>query len=245
MEVMTIFGTRPEAIKMTPVIKELEKYQDDITSLVCITAQHKELLHPFLELFKVEPYYDLDIMRSNQSFFDLTASALIKLKEILKNENPEIILVQGDTTTAFVASLAGFYSRIKIAHVEAGLRSYNKYNPFSEEMNRKIIDSLSDICFAPTETAKNNLLKEGIQEEAPSLGKPVLVMRKTTERPEAVKAGIAKLVGTDKESIVRETQRLLMDKEKFERIAKGANPYGDGKAAQRIVEVIRNWPICE
>ena len=372
MKILTIFGTRPEAIKLAPVLKELEKHPE-IVSHVCVTAQHREMLDQVLELFEIQPDFDLDLMRNDQSLFDITARGLRDLQRVLEEERPDVVLVQGDTTTAFVASVAAFYLKIKIGHVEAGLRTEDKYNPFPEEMNRRLADVLSDLYFAPTNRAADNLAREGIaednvfvtgntvidallwmvgkqsaplrqeelerlfgekyglelnekriilvtghrresfgkgfenicqglklaaehnpgvqivypvhmnpnvrepvyrilggvknvhliepldythfvflmqrayliltdsggiQEEAPSLGKPVLVMREKTERPEAIEAGVAKLVGTESERIFRETQRLLSDKVEYERMAHAANPFGDGKAAERIVQVL-------
>lgn len=369
VKVLTVFGTRPEAIKLAPVIKELAKqsYSDQIISKVCVTGQHREMLMSFLKLFDIKPDYDLNIMKPKQTLFDITANTLIKFKNILRNEQPDIVLVQGDTNTAFAASLSAFYLRIKIGHVEAGLRSGNKYNPFPEEINRKLIDQLADLHFAPTKAAKDNLLKEnfkedaifvtgntiidalfmglervkkkgeiyqknslvkkgnklilvtghrresfgedfknichalhqivklnnnveiiypvhlnpnvqepvnrilgnlnrihlikpldylsfirlmdrayliltdsgGVQEEAPSLGKPVLVMRNTTERPEVIEVGAAKLVGTTMHSIVEETQKLLTDRKKYAKMIGIPNPYGDGQAAKRIVAIVR------
>jgi len=375
MKVLTIFGTRPEAIKLAPVIKELEK-TPEISSRVCVTAQHRQMLDQVLQLFKINPDFDLDLMREDQSLFDITASILQNLEEVLKEERPDIVLVHGDTTTAFVASLAAYYFKIKVGHVEAGLRTYDKYNPFPEEINRRLVDVLCDLWFAPTKNAKQNLLREGapddkifvtgntvidallwvtkhqaspavqegmkrqlydkygvsldkrrailvtghrresfgegfenicqglkriakhnpdiqliypvhlnpsvrepvfrilgdttnvhliepldyalfvflmnrayiiltdsggIQEEAPSLGKPVLVMREKTERPEAIEAGTAKLIGTDCERIFTETQQLLDDQVEYEKMAKATNPFGDGNAAERIVQVLQEY----
>jgi UDP-N-acetylglucosamine 2-epimerase (non-hydrolysing) len=372
MKVLLVFGTRPEAIKLAPVIKELERHPH-ITSRVCVTAQHRQMLDQVLQLFGINPDFDLDLMREDQSLFDVTASGLRGLEKVLQEEKPDIMLVQGDTTTAFVASLAAYYMKIKIGHVEAGLRTHDKFNPFPEEINRKLVDVLSDLWFAPTEKARQNLLGEGfpdegiyvtgntvidallwvteqqslpanreelervfqkrygitlderrvilvtghrresfgrgfenicqglklvaernpdiqivcpvhmnpnvrepvyrilggvenirligpldythfiflmkrayliltdsggIQEEAPSLEKPVLVMREKTERPEAVEAGIAKLVGTDSKGIFQETQRLLDHADEYDKIARAVNPFGDGKAAHRIVEIL-------
>lgn len=372
MKVLTIFGTRPEAIKLAAVIKELEKHA--IFRLrVCVTGQHRELLDQVLNVFDIRPDFDLNVMRKGQSLFDITIRSLQALEDTLKREKPDIVLVQGDTTTAFVASLAAYYLQIEVGHVEAGLRTFDKYNPFPEEINRCLIDVISDFCFAPTDTARDNLLREGvpeerifvtgntvvdalfmtlnhlssdekethyreffereygirlndrrlilvtghrresfgsafesicrglkriaddnkdicivypvhlnpnvqgpvyrilggtrnihlippleyvpfvwlmahcyliltdsggIQEEAPSLGKPVLVMRKVTERPEAVKAGTARVVGTDDERIFAETQRLLDDKAAYQQMSQAVNPYGDGKAAERIVAIL-------
>lgn len=366
-KVLFIFGTRPEAIKMAPVIKEFKKHTD-FNVKICTTAQHREMLDQVLKFFNIKSDYDLNLMKPNQSIFDITVNALKALEKVLDLEKPDLIFVQGDTTTALVGALAGFYKKVKIAHIEAGLRSYNKYSPFPEEINRVLVGHLADYHFAPTEKAKENLLKEnikenvyvvgntvidalflvldiirktgegeyykyfhfidfskkiilvtghrresfgksfenicyalkeiserkdveivypvhlnpnvrkivnrilkgvknihliepldypymiwlmnkayliltdsgGIQEEAPSLGKPVLVMRKVTERVEGLKAGTAKLVGTDKEKIVIETLELLNNKKKYEKMAKAVNPYGDGKASQRIKSIISN-----
>ena len=367
MKVLTVFGTRPEAIKLAPVIKELGRHPE-ITSRVCVTGQHREMLDQVLGLFEIKPDWDLNLMRKGQSLFDITARGLQGLRDVFKEEQPDIILVQGDTTTALVASLAAYYLKIKIGHVEAGLRTEDKYSPFPEEMNRRLVDVLSDVYFAPTQRAEQNLLREGIsaekvfvtgntvvdalflvlrqesqakrqlvlsdfgvstddsrlilvtghrresfgegfenicnglkliaernpdvqivypvhmnpnvrepvyrilekienihliepleydqfvslmnrayliltdsggiQEEAPSLGKPMLVMREKTERPEAIAAGTAKLVGTEMEAIVKTTQQLLDNRDEYERMAKAVNPYGDGKAAQRILKIL-------
>jgi UDP-N-acetylglucosamine 2-epimerase (non-hydrolysing) len=372
MKVLTIFGTRPEAIKLAPVVKELEKHTGTAPR-VCVTGQHRELLDQVLGVFQIKPDFDLNIMQKGQSLFDITVRSLQALEDTLKNERPDIILVQGDTTTAFAASLAAYYVQIRVGHIEAGLRTFNKYNPFPEEVNRRLIDVISDFCFAPTETARDNLLREsipqerifitgntvvdalfmtlehlsneekdkyyksffeqqygvnrddkriilvtghrresfgpafesicrglkkiaenntdicivypvhlnpnvgdpvyqilgdinnvylippleyvpfvwlmagcyliltdsgGIQEEAPSLGKPVLVMREVTERPEAVKAGTARIVGTDDDKILRETQRLLDDRRAYQHMSKAVYPYGDGRAAERIVAIL-------
>lgn len=376
LKVMTIFGTRPEAVKLAPVIKKLEEFPDLFQSVICVTAQHRQMLDQVLELFKIKPDYDLNIMKPNQSLFELTSNVLLKLQEVLEKERPDIILVQGDTTTVFSASLAAFYLKIKIGHVEAGLRTFNKFSPFPEEINRKLTTAMADFHFAPTETSQQNLLKEnidtntvyvtgntvidalfmtldklnkdkeqgllsekvkeidqlceslkdqrivlvtghrrenfgqgfeniclalkeiaennkdvtivypvhlnpnvrepvmritsdvknikliepldyepfvylmnksyliltdsgGVQEEAPSLGKPVLVMRDTTERPEAVLAGTVKLVGTDTDLLVKEAQELLNNKEAYDKMSKAHNPYGDGKASQRIIEILK------
>lgn len=368
IKVLSVFGTRPEAIKMAPVIKELEKQRDTIKSIVCVTAQHREMLDQVLGLFAIRPEYDLDLMRPDQDLFDISCNVLQGLKSILKKESPDIVLIHGDTTTAMAASLAAYYCRIRVGHVEAGLRTFNRYSPFPEEMNRKIVDTLADLHFAPTEAAKANLLAEGVagnsifvtgntvidallavveklqqdsglratlderfafldakkrlllvtchrrenfgegfrniclalleiactfpdveilfpvhlnpnvqepvmrilgsgslpnihlvepvdylpfvylmsrsylivtdsggmQEEAPSLGKPVLVMRETTERPEAVAAGTVKLVGADRQSIIESVTTLFTDNAEYEKMSLAHNPYGDGKAAQRI-----------
>jgi UDP-N-acetylglucosamine 2-epimerase (non-hydrolysing) len=367
MKTLTVFGTRPEAIKLAPVIKELERHPE-IQSKVCVTAQHREMLDPFLELFAIEPDWDLNIMKPDQSLFDVTSSVLKGLEGILKSERPDIVLIQGDTTTAFASALAAFYRRIPVGHVEAGLRSHEKYNPFPEEINRRLADILADIFFAPTERAKTNLIKEGIgenkvfvtgntvidalflvlnqesrvenqeplgdsgfltdgsrlilvtshrresfgqgleniclalkkiaernkdveivypvhlnpkvrkpvakiltgierihllepldyrpfvllmdkaymiltdsggiQEEGPALNKPVLVMRNATERPEVIAVGAGKLVGTEVDSIVKEAQNLLANNDEYKRMAAAPNPYGDGHAAKRIVEIL-------
>lgn len=356
---MTIFGTRPEAIKMAPVVLELQKHQDKIESIVTVTAQHRQMLDQVLETFKITPDYDLNIMKERQTLIDVTINALKGLDQVMKEAKPDIVLVHGDTTTTFVGSLAAFYNQIAIGHVEAGLRTGNKYSPFPEEMNRQLTGVMADIHFAPTEVSKNNLLKEnkpaesifvtgntaidalkttvksdythpilekmkddkmilltahrrenlgepmrnmfraiirilnehedvqvvypvhmnpivreianeilgnnprvhlieplevfdfhnfasrsyliltdsgGIQEEAPSLGKPVLVLRDTTERPEGIAAGTLKLAGTNEETIYQLTKELLTDTEAYEKMAHASNPYGDGNASKRIVE---------
>ncbi len=361
MKILSVFGTRPEAIKMAPVLTELNKYPE-ITSIVCVTAQHREMLDQVLELFEIKPDYDLSIMKPNQSLSEITARALTKLDEVLTKEKPDWVLVQGDTTTAMVGALAAFYHQIKVGHVEAGLRSFDKYQPFPEEINRKIATSISDLHFAPTEVSKQNLIREGvneanilvtgntvidalllvadksydwessplsaiprnkkiilvtahrrenhgeplhnicaalrtlaeqfsdvqivypvhlnpnvqkivratlgnisnvtllkplkylplvhlmkqsyfvitdsggIQEEAPGLGKPVLVLREVTERPEGVTAGTVKLVGTDTETILREATNLLTNEAAYQSMSQAVNPYGDGQASVRIVE---------
>ncbi len=361
IKVMSIFGTRPEAIKMAPLVKELEK-RKNIESIVCVTAQHREMLDQVLETFDIKPDYDLNIMKQGQTLGDVTTRALTGLEDVIKEARPDIVLVHGDTTTTFAGALAAFYNQVAIGHVEAGLRTDNKYSPYPEEMNRQMVDRLSDMYFAPTEISKNNLLKEnideskiyitgntaidamsttvdknythkelewikpgermilltahrrenlgepmrhifraikrivdefddvkviypihmnpkvrevanevfdgddkvklieplevfdfhnfqnksyiiltdsgGIQEEAPSLGKPVLVLRDTTERPEGISAGTLKLVGTDEDVIYEETKRLLTDSKEYERMSKASNPYGDGHASERIVDAI-------
>lgn len=361
IKVMTIFGTRPEAIKMAPLVKELEG-RKEIESIVCVTAQHREMLDQVLNTFDIKPDYDLNIMKQGQSLADVTIRALVGLEEVIKEVKPDIVLVHGDTTTTFAGALAAFYNQVAIGHVEAGLRTYDKYSPYPEEMNRQMVDRLSDMYFAPTEISKDNLLKEnideskiyitgntaidamsttvdenythpeldwinagermilltahrrenlgepmrhifraikrvvdefsdvkviypihmnprvrevanevfgdadrvklieplevfdfhnfqnksyiiltdsgGIQEEAPSLGKPVLVLRDTTERPEGIKAGTLKLVGTDEDVIYEETKKLLLDKKAYEKMSKASNPYGDGHASERIVDAI-------
>ena len=360
IKVMTIFGTRPEAIKMAPLVKELEK-REEIECIVCVTAQHREMLDQVLNIFDIKPKYDLNIMQSGQTLTHITSRVLMGLDEIIKEEKPNIILVHGDTTTTFAGALAAFYNHVDIGHVEAGLRTYDKYSPFPEEMNRQMVDRVSDMFFAPTEISKNNLLKEdiqenkiyitgntaidamkytinkdyqhelfdwigddkfvlltahrrenlgepmynifraikkiinenkdvkviypihmnpkireianevigneerikiieplevvdfhnfinksyliltdsgGIQEEAPSLGKPVLVLRNTTERPEGIEAGTLKLVGTDEEVIITETNILLNNKEEYNKMSEASNPYGDGTASEKIVDAI-------
>ncbi|WP_425058652.1 UDP-N-acetylglucosamine 2-epimerase [Sporomusa carbonis] len=365
VKVMTVFGTRPEAIKMAPVVLELAKYPEYITPVVAVTAQHREMLDQVLNLFKITPDYDLDIMSRGQTLFDITCRAMQGLNEVLVKEKPDIVLVHGDTTTTFAGALAAFYHQAAVGHVEAGLRTGNKYSPFPEEMNRKLTGALTDIHFAPTATARQNLLQEnitgesvfvtgntvidalkvtvdpayrftdrllqnidydnrkvilvtthrrenlgepmrhvyqalrdivttfsdveivfpvhknplvrqvvqdelggiervnlidpldyqpfanlmarsylvltdsgGIQEEAPALGKPVLVLRDTTERPEAVTAGTVKLIGTDREQVYAATQKLLVDDVEYQRMANAVNPYGDGQASRRIVAAI-------
>ena len=364
IKVMTVFGTRPEAIKMAPLVKEL-KTRKEIECIVCVTAQHRQMLDQVLEVFDIKPNYDLDIMKQGQTLSDITSRALTGLEEVIKKEKPNIVLVHGDTTTTFAGALAAFYSQVDIGHVEAGLRTWNKYSPYPEEMNRQMVGVLADMHFAPTENSKNGLLKEGkkeenifvtgntaidalattvksdykhpifdwvgndrlilltahrrenlgepmrhmfraikrivdefldvkvvypvhlnprvreiadeilgncdrvklieplevidfhnfiakshiiltdsggIQEEAPAIGKPVLVLRDTTERPEGIKAGTLKLVGTNEEVIYSETKKLLTDKNEYNKMSKASNPYGDGKASIRIVnEIIKKY----
>lgn len=361
IKVMSVFGTRPEAIKMAPLVKELEK-RNEIESIVCVTAQHREMLDQVLETFKINPKYDLNIMKNGQTLTDITTNVLSQLDNIIKKEKPEIILVHGDTTTTLASAMAAFYNQIDIGHVEAGLRTYDKYSPYPEEMNRQMVDCMTDMYFAPTDTSKNNLIKEnikedkiyvtgntvidamkytvskdysneelnwikdneklilltahrrenlgepmkrifkairrivdefsdvkviypihknpkvreiansvfngcdkvkliepleifdfhnfqshsyiiltdsgGIQEEAPSLGKPVLVLRDTTERPEGVDAGTLKLVGTDEKTIYEETKKLLLNKDEYKKMSMASNPYGDGLASERIADAI-------
>lgn len=364
MKVMTIFGTRPEAIKMAPVIKELKKHPD-IETRVCVTAQHREMLDQVMALFHLQADYDLNIMAQGQTLYDITARVLRGLQEVFEKERPDCVLVHGDTTTTFTAALAAFYAQIPVGHVEAGLRTGNLLSPFPEEANRQLTGVLARWHFAPTETARQNLLREhkddshifvvgntvidallstvkqhytfedqeiqkieehkrvilvtthrrenlgapmhhvyralrrlvddipdteivfpvhrnplvrkaveeelagherihlvdpmeyepftnlmarsaivltdsgGIQEEAPSLGKPVLVLRDTTERPEAVEAGTVKLVGTDEEKVYQTAYKLLTDEAAYKSMAEAVNPYGDGKAAERIAAWLR------
>lgn len=361
IKVISIFGTRPEAIKMAPLVKELES-RKEIESIVCVTAQHREMLDQVLNTFNITPHYDLNIMKQGQTLSDITARVLYGLENVIKEEKPDIILVHGDTTTTFAGALAAFYNQVAIGHVEAGLRTDNKYSPYPEEMNRQMVDCMTDMYFAPTELSKNNLLKEnikedkiyitgntaidalattikkeythaeldwikenerlilvtvhrrenlgepmrnifkairkivdefedvkviypihlnpkvrkvaheifddcdrvkliepldvfdfhnfinksymimsdsgGVQEEAPSLGKPVLVLRDTTERPEGISAGTLKLVGTTTETIYKEAKELLINRDKYEKMSKASNPYGDGHASNRIVDAI-------
>ena len=380
-KVLTVFGTRPEAIKMAPVVQELARQPESFLSRVCVTAQHREMLDQVLDLFAIVPDHDLNIMRPGQDLFDVTCGVLSGLKGVLAEERPDLVLVHGDTTTTMAASLAAYYLRIPVGHVEAGLRTYDKYAPFPEEMNRHVAGVVADLHFAPTPWARDNLLREGVdpakvhvtgntvidallrvvatlrgglgqdvatglasrfpalralvsdpgkqvilvtghrresfgagfenicralaeiahsrpevtivypvhlnpnvrepvmrllgsgghanvhliepveylpfvwlmdrahliitdsggvQEEAPSLGKPVLVMRETTERPEAVEAGTVKLVGTDRATIVAETLRLLDDPAAWRAMSLAHNPYGDGMAAGRIAEILKN-----
>ena len=365
LKVMTVFGTRPEAIKMCPLVLEMRKHPDEIEPLVAVTAQHREMLDQVLHLFGITPDYDLNIMSAGQTLYDVTEKALRGLQKVLEEAKPDLVLVHGDTTTTFAGALAAFYAQIPVGHVEAGLRTGNKYSPFPEEMNRKLTGALADYHFAPTATSKANLLREnvpeakitvtgntvidalkttvkpdyrfdddnlhevldsgkrlilmtthrrenlgepmrhvykalcevlrthddveaifpvhknpkvrqivneelghlpqvhliepldyqpfanlmarvdvvltdsgGIQEEAPALGKPVLVLRDTTERPEAVTAGTVKLIGTAYEDVLRETNLLLDNPEHYRTMAEAVNPYGDGEACARIVNRI-------
>ena len=372
MKVMVVFGTRPEAIKMAPLVKALQRAAPAIQTVVCVTAQHREMLDQVLRLFDIQPEHDLNIMQPGQDLFDITANIITGLKPVLAAERPDLVLVHGDTSTTLAASLAAYYMRARVGHVEAGLRTGDKWAPFPEEMNRRITGAVADIHFAPTAAARANLLREGVsegdihvtgntvidalldvvgklredgesrrrldeqfsflnphrrlvlvtghrrenfgegfqnichaladiasghpdvdvlypvhlnpnvrqpvrdilaarrldnvhlidpvdylpfvylmdrshliitdsggvQEEAPSLGKPVLVMRNTTERPEAVEAGTVRLVGTDRDKLVHETHRLLTDAQAYAAMAQAHNPYGDGKAVQRIVTTL-------
>ena len=359
---MTIFGTRPEAIKMAPLVLELEKQSDRFESIVTITAQHREMLDQVLDIFDISPDYDLDIMKPNQSLSQITSNVIVGLEDVMKEAKPDIVLVHGDTTTTFAASVAAFYQQIKIGHVEAGLRTYDKYSPYPEEMNRQLTDVLADIYFAPTVNSRENLLLEnfpeekiyitgntaidalnetvqkdyehevleqideknrlilvtmhrrenlgepmervfqamrsvvdsykdieivypvhlnplvqksaekylgnhdrihlidplevtdfhniaarsymimsdsgGVQEEAPSLGVPVLVLRDTTERPEGVEANTLRLVGTETEAVLSNMTELIDNSESYSKMSKASNPYGDGTASKRILEAI-------
>lgn len=364
VKIISIFGTRPEAGKMAPLVKELEKHEE-IESIVCVTAQHREMLDQVLEVFDIKPDYDLNIMKDRQTLSGVTSRALLGIEEVLQKEKPDMILVHGDTTTTFVGGLAAYYNQIQIGHVEAGLRTFDKYFPFPEEINRKLTGVMADLHFAPTLTSKNNLLREGIseeniyitgntaidaidftvnkkyffqsdelnrldfnnkrvimvtahrrenwgepmrnifnalkeialkfkdveivypvhlnpvvsdlaheilggvervhlleplnmleahnlmdrsymvmtdsggiQEEGPHLGKPVLVMRDVTERPEAVQAGTVKVVGTSFERVFSEACAVLEDNTLYSKMSNAVNPYGDGRAAEKIVEII-------
>ena len=373
-KILLVFGTRPEAIKMAPLVKALQKDTEHFETRVCVTAQHRQMLDQVLEVFGITPEYDLNIMAPNQDLYDITSKVLLGLREVLKDFRPDTVLVHGDTTTSMAASLAAFYMQIPVGHVEAGLRTYNMLSPWPEEMNRQVTDRICTYYFAPTEQSRANLLQEnidakkifitgntvidallmavdiisttagvkekmakelqekgytvgdreyilvtghrrenfgdgflhickaikelaalhpemdivypvhlnpnvqkpvyellsglsnvylispldylpfiyamqhstllltdsgGVQEEAPSLGKPVLVMRDTTERPEAVEAGTVKLVGTNAEAIVSNVTALLLDKEMYKRMSETHNPYGDGQACERIIAALR------
>jgi len=385
-KIMLVFGTRPEAIKMAPVVKELQKHLKTYQTIVCVTGQHREMLDQVLRIFEIIPDYDLNIMKQGQDLYDVTSRVLLGMRDILKEVNPDVVLVHGDTTTSMAAALAAFYQQIPVGHVEAGLRTHNIYSPWPEEMNRQITGRIATYNFAPTSLSRQNLLQEGvsearinitgntvidalywvlnrigndyvlgtelekvvlkagydirrleggrrlvlitghrrenfgdgfisiclaikhltetyldvdfvypmhlnphvrkpihevfgedlsglgnmffiepleylsfvylmerstivltdsggIQEEAPGLGKPVLVMRDTTERPEALSAGTVKLVGTDFNKIVNEVSILLDDNQAYERMSKAVNPYGDGFACKRIVETLNNSKI--
>ena len=314
-KILLTFGTRPEAIKMAPLILELNKHRDKVETIVCVTGQHREMLDQVLSIFKIKPNYDLNIMKKGQDLYDITSKVLLGLRDIFKQTQPDLVLVHGDTTTSMAAALAAYYQQIPVGHVEAGLRTYNIYSPWPEEINRQLIGRISNYNFSPTSTSSTNLIKEGvnetsihitgntvidsfpdvdfvypmhlnpnvrksiyevlgndlshfsnmffiepleylsfiymmekanvvltdsggIQEEAPSLKKPVLVMRDTTERPEAVDAGTVILVGTDKEKIVSNVSKLLTDHNHYQQMAKAINPYGDGKACERIVNIL-------
>ena len=365
-KIMLVFGTRPEAIKMAPLVKAIEK-DNELECVVAVTAQHREMLDQVLELFKIKPQYDLNLMKDNQTLSDITSGVLKGIEKVVLKEKPDMVLVHGDTSTTFAGALAAFYAQVPVGHVEAGLRSGDIYSPFPEEMNRRLTGVLSSVNFAPTMTAKSNLLREGVdegkifvtgntvidallsivdnnyqlesdladflaknkqtvlitahrrenqgqpmvqifqavrqlheelpevgfvfpvhknprvralahealdglervkmiepldyepfanlmnqvdlimtdsgglQEEAPALGKPVLVLRENTERPEAVEAGTVALVGTDNEKIFTTAKTLLTDQKAYEAMEKAVNPYGDGKACQRIVQAIKYY----
>jgi UDP-N-acetylglucosamine 2-epimerase (non-hydrolysing) len=374
-KILIVFGTRPEAIKMAPLVKELQKDTENFETKVCVTAQHREMLDQVLDLFQISPDYDLNIMKPGQDLYDVTSNILIKIKSVLEGFNPDVVLVHGDTATTFATSLAAYYQKIKIGHVEAGLRTGDLYSPWPEEGNRRMTTVLTDYHFSPTNTSKNNLLNEGvskssvfvtgntvidalqlvvnriknnetlrlkientinksgfqeldskfilvtghrrenfgqgflnickalkiladrnpdinilypvhlnpnvrgpanellsnisniklvepfqyeefiylmsksyliltdsggIQEEAPSLGKPVLVIRDTTERPEAVEAGTVKLVGFDQDNIIKEVQKLLNDNSEYQKMSKAHNPYGNGNASEKILNILKN-----
>ena len=365
LKIMVVFGTRPEAIKMAPLVLELQKQKETIETITVVTAQHRQMLDQVLETFKVVPDYDLDIMGKSQTLLEITSKILDKLDPVIKKEKPDMVLVHGDTTTTFAASLVAFYNQVSIGHVEAGLRTFDKYSPYPEEMNRQMTDNLADLYFAPTSESKDNLLKEnhpessivvtgntaidalkltvqedyhhevldqvdpakkvilvtmhrrenqgapmravfgalremvdqepnievvypvhlspavqeaandllgdhdrihliapldvldfhnlasrsyfimsdsgGVQEEAPSLGKPVLVLRDTTERPEGVRAGTLKLVGTDPAVVKSTMTELLSNESLYLQMANARNPYGDGKASERIVQAIKHY----
>ena len=374
-KILIVFGTRPEAIKMAPLVKEFKKHADSFETKVCVTAQHREMLDQVLELFDIIPDYDLDIMKPGQDLYDVTSNVLLGMKEVLTDFKPDVVFVHGDTSTTFAASLAAFYQQIKVAHIEAGLRTGDIYSPWPEEANRQLTTQITAYHFAPTQTSKENLLKEnvneaaievtgntvidalflaldkiknskelqneihqslitihyspqdnrkiilvtghrrenhgqgfinictalkeialanptidivypvhlnpnvqkpvkallsdvtnihlieplqyeqfiymmdrsyfiitdsgGVQEEAPSLGKPVLVMRDTTERPEALDAGTVKLVGTNTALIIKEAQTLIDNEEAYEHMSKASNPYGDGNACEKVIEFLK------
>jgi len=367
-KVLLVFGTRPEAIKMAPLYHEFKKYPDNFDTKICVTAQHREMLDQVLEFFNIVPDYDLDLMMPGQSLFQITANVLIEIESVLNDFQPDIVFVQGDTTTTFTASLAAYYKKIRVAHLEAGLRSFDKYSPFPEEINRSLSSVIADYHFTPTDRNKDNLHSEGykenifvvgntvidalllglniikskketdfteyfnfidfskklilvtshrresfgkpfenicyalkdiagrndveiiypvhlnpnvqkpvneilsglenihlikpldypkliwlmnksfmvltdsggIQEEAPSLGKPVLVMREVTERQEGIDAGTAKLVGTDRQKIISETETLLTNTDAYKNMAQKKNPYGDGTTSSQIIEILKN-----
>ncbi|WP_217586406.1 non-hydrolyzing UDP-N-acetylglucosamine 2-epimerase [Lentibacillus saliphilus] len=364
IKVMSIFGTRPEAIKMAPLVLELEKRSDEFESIVTVTAQHREMLDQVLDIFNIEPDFDLNIMKSGQTLAQILTRALEGLDAVMKEAQPDIVLVHGDTSTTFAASLAAYYNQVAIGHVEAGLRTWNKYSPYPEELNRQLTGVMADLHFSPTNMAKQNLLDEnkeastivvtgntaidalqttvskdynnpilddivgkrlvlmtahrrenlgtnmeqmfraikrlveayddihviypvhlnpvvrqtadhilgdddriqlidplsvvdfhnfaarshliltdsgGVQEEAPSLGVPVLVLRDTTERPEGIDAGTLKLAGTDEDTIFNLASELLSNQEAYDAMAKAANPYGDGKASRRIADAITDY----
>ena len=270
-KILCVVGTRPEAIKMAPVIIAL-KQQNWVSLRVLATAQHRNLLDQVLSFFGIVPDIDLDIMYHNQTLASLTSRLLSEIDQVFDTEKPHIVLTQGDTTTAMTVALACFYRQIPLGHIEAGLRTWDKHNPFPEEINRVITGRLANWHFAPTERARQNLLREGttdshiivtgntvidfiaamqqayfiisdsggIQEEAPALGKPVLVLRDETERPEAVDQGVVKLVGSDYSTIIKNAQQLLDDTSAYHSMVTGSSPYGNGKSAEKIVAVLKD-----
>ncbi len=365
LKVLTVFGTRPEAIKMAPVVQALQAHPDEFESVLCVTAQHREMLDQVLHLFQLKPDVDLNLMQPNQDLYDLTSRVLLGMRDVLATHQPDVVLVHGDTTTTMATSLAAFYAKIPVGHIEAGLRTFDKYYPFPEEINRVITDSIATLFFAPTERSRQNLLNSGvpdeaiiltgntvidalfytlqktqdtllpwspdphkrmilvtvhrrenfgsplieicealqtivdshpdvelvlpvhpnpnvrstvqamlnnrprihliepleyapfcqlmsrshliltdsggIQEEAPSLQKPVLVLRDETERPEAVEMGTVKLIGPHRDKLIAEVHRLLTDKTAYDQMAKAVNPYGDGQAAERTLDALRRF----
>ena len=297
-KIMLVFGTRPEAIKMCPLVNEL-KTRKSIQTVVCVTGQHRQMLDQVLSAFKVRPDYDLSVMKDRQTLFDVTENILKGIQGVLEEVKPDAVLVHGDTSTTFASALACFYLKIPIGHVEAGLRTYQMYSPYPEEFNRQAVGCIASFHFAPTDLSKQNLLKEGkksstvyvtgntaidalkttvredyaheqlddrirmieplevldfhnflarsyliltdsggIQEEAPSLGKPVLVMRDTTDRPEGVKAGTLKLVGTKEETIYNSFKELLENPIAYQKMSQSKNPYGDGFTCRRIADIL-------
>ena len=292
LRVMTIFGTRPEAVKMAPLVAELSR-RPGIESLCCVTAQHREMLDAVLRIFRLRPDYDLDVMEPRQTLSTITSKCLMGVEEVLQEARPDLVLVHGDTSTTFSAALAAFYQQVKVGHVEAGLRTYDKYSPFPEEINRTLVGDLADLHFCPTPANRDNLAREGITQGvfltgntvidamaatvredfcfstpllnqldyrnrrvilvtchrrenygAPmahiltALGKPVLVLRRETERPEAVAAGTVKLAGTEEEAVYRLGAELLEDQAAYGKMAHAVNPYGDGHACRRIADAI-------
>lgn len=265
--ILLVFGTRPEAIKMCPLVKKFQQNSEIFKTVVCVTGQHCERLDQVLKVFDVKPDFDLNIMKQGQDLYDVTARVFLGMRDVLNEVHPDVVLVHGDTTTSTAAALAAFYQQIPVGHVEAGLRTHNIYSPWPEELNRQITGRIAAYNFSPTPLSENlehlgnmffiepleyltfvRLMDKsaivltdsgGIQEEAPGLGKPVLVMRDTTERPEALSSGTVHLVGTDYGKIIRGVSTLLEDHQAYEKMSRAVNPYGDGKACERIVEYLK------
>ncbi|GIU00485.1 hypothetical protein TSL6_09910 [Sulfurovum sp. TSL6] len=254
-KVLLVFSTRPEAIKMAPLVLAFKKQSQDIDTKVCVTAQHREMLDQVLDIFDIVPDFDLNIMKAGQYLYDITSHILLGMKEVLMEYQPDVLFVHGDTTTTIASAMSAFYQKIPVAHVEAGLRTGNIYSTWPEEANRKLTSQITKFHFAPTETSKDNLLKGNIDKDdiyvtgntvidalfwvLDKIENHILVMRNTTERPEALEAGTVKLVGTNPITIVNEGNKLLKDRSIYESMSQIDNPYGDGKACQKILNLIK------
>ena len=239
---MAVFGTRPEAIKMAPLILALQALPHEFEIQICITAQHRQMLDRVLDVFELIPDYDLNVMKKGQDLFDVTSAVLIGMRDILKANKPEVLLVHGDTTTSLAAAMAGFYQGVPVGHIEAGLRTYDINAPFPEEFNRQVVSKIARWHFAPTQLSRENLLAEHVPEAQVTVtGNTVIdVMRDVTERPEAIDAGTVRLVGANRERIVSNITELLDNPESYKKMARAHNPYGDGMACERIINVLRS-----